>query len=154
MVILLSLTLAMAVPAMATVVPQTIYVHNTSWAIDNTQWHFIINQIDNKVDAPSSIHVVWSDGSTSDPPLDKFTGKVAHYVDTAHLNLFPKWDSFLKLYLVSAQINCSYGNFNISHGPGPGTPTPEMPAVALLGFGVAGIAAFVYFQRRKSVTTV
>ena len=48
------------------------------------------------------------------------------------------------------------GDFTVTYTnePKPGNPTPEMPAVALLGFGVAGIGAFVYFQRRKSVTTV
>jgi len=96
--------------------------------------------------------VVWSDGSTSDPALDKFTGKVAHYVDKAHLSLFPKWDG--NKYQVSADIYEGWGgNFNISHGPGPVPSVPELPAVALLGIGVAGIGAFVYIKRRKAVTT-
>jgi len=120
----------------------------------NTAWHFIINQIDTTAHVPPSIHVVWSDNSNSDIPLDKVTDHyVAQYLDStpAHQSLSPMWDSFVDAYLVSASIYPSFsGQFNYS---GPNAPVPEMPAVALLGIGVASIGAFVYIQRRRTVTT-
>ena len=44
-----------------------------------TSWHFIINQINSVDNAPDFITVEWSNGDTEDVPLQKFTGKVAHY---------------------------------------------------------------------------
>ncbi len=77
---------------------------------DDTEWHFVINQIDEEADAPASINVMWANGTQADVPLDKFTGKVAHYTTTLELNstvtsataeIYAEWD----------------GQFNLSHGP-------------------------------------
>jgi hypothetical protein len=53
---------------------------------DPTQWHWIINQLDDPTLAPPSISVTFSPGGTVNVPLDKVTpGGTAHYVSTLHL---------------------------------------------------------------------
>jgi hypothetical protein len=53
---------------------------------DSTQWHWIINQIDDPSHAPAAITVTFSTGQTVQVPLDKVTpGVVAHYSSTLHL---------------------------------------------------------------------
>lgn len=74
-----------------------------------TEWHFVINQIDVEANAPASIHVTWADGS-ADIALDTFTGGVAHYRSTAHL------DSTVLSATASIYAQWS-GQFNLSHGP-------------------------------------
>ncbi len=84
---------------------------------DETEWHFVINQIESEALAPASIHVVWANSDEQDISQSAFTGKVAHYNSTANLNstvvgaytyIYVDWD----------------GQFNLSHGPCPPTPTP------------------------------
>jgi hypothetical protein len=83
---------------------------------NSTEWHFVINQIDEEAHAPSSIHVEWANGASADVSLDKFTGGVAHYVTTANL------DSTVTS--ASAEIYSEWdGQFNLSHGPCPAEPT-------------------------------
>jgi hypothetical protein len=52
---------------------------------DPTQWHWIINQLDDKSLAPAFISVTFSTGGTVQVPLDKVTSGTAHYVSTLHL---------------------------------------------------------------------
>lgn len=90
---------------------------------DNTEWHFLINQLDSPADAPATIHVTWANGDSADVPLDfvkGVTGGVAHYRTTANL------DSTVTS--ATAVIYDSWpGQFNLSHGPcGPTTP-PTSP---------------------------
>jgi hypothetical protein len=88
---------------------------------DATEWHFVINQVDTAANAPASIFVTWANGATEDVPLDKYTGKVAHYVTTANL------DS--TVVSATADIYAGWsGQFNLSHGPcGPSpSPTPSV----------------------------
>ena len=82
----------------------------TDHECDSTEWHFVINQIDQESDAPASIHVTWSNGQEEDVPLSAFTGGVAHYTTTSNLDstvtnattsIYDGWD----------------GQFNLSHGP-------------------------------------
>ncbi len=82
---------------------------------DTTEWHFVITSVVDAASAPSSIHVTWGNGTSADVPLDKVTGKTAHYAANAHLDsnvtsatatIYTDWD----------------GQFNLSHGP-CGTPT-------------------------------
>lgn len=83
------------------------------------QWQFIINGINNQNDAPDSIQVVWSDGTTSSVALSSFTGKVAHYaelfsVDDTHSTLRP--------ISATADIDSELCNqFVISDGPSNAT---------------------------------
>lgn len=49
---------------------------------DMILWHFVITQLESESVAPSSIHVVWSNGAEADVDLDKFTGGTAHYTTT------------------------------------------------------------------------
>jgi hypothetical protein len=90
---------------------------------DSTEWHFVINQINDESNAPGSIHVTCANGQEADVPGDKFTGGVAHYTTTLNLDstvtsatatIYDAWD----------------GQFNLSHGP-CGPPTPSTPQVRL-----------------------
>lgn len=84
--------------------------------INNTEWHFVINQIDTEAHAPVSIHVTWSNGQQADVPMDKFTGGTAHYPTTANL------DS--TVVSATAEIYAGWdGQFNLSHGPACEQPT-------------------------------
>jgi hypothetical protein len=89
---------------------------------DETEWHFVINQIDSEANAPASITVEWANGATEDVPLSAFTGKVAHYVTTSNL------DSTVVSATTDIYLEWS-GQFNLSHGPcgetTPPTPTPS-----------------------------
>jgi hypothetical protein len=82
---------------------------------DDTEWHFVINQIDVVAHAPATIHVTWANGQSEDVPLAKFTGGVAHYVTTANL------DSVVTSATATIYGGWS-GQFNLSHGP-CGTPS-------------------------------
>ena len=42
---------------------------------NDSEWHFIINQIDTASDAPATIHVTWANGQSADVPLEKVTGE-------------------------------------------------------------------------------
>jgi hypothetical protein len=89
----------------------------TDHECDSTEWHFLINQIDSEANAPGSISVVWANGGSEAVPLDKFTGKTAHYATTSNL------DS--TVVSATAQIYTGWsGQFNLSHGP-CGGPTPS-----------------------------
>lgn len=83
----------------------------TDHECDATEWHFVINQLDDPSDAPATIHVEWANGNDEDVPLDTVTpGGVAHYVTTANL------DSTVTS--ATADIVDSWdGQFNLSHGP-------------------------------------
>ena len=88
---------------------------------DATEWHFVINQINTAANAPASITVFWSDGTSELVPLSKFTGGVAHYVTTSNLDL-TVLDATATLY------DGWSGQFNLSHGPcGPTTPPSSPP---------------------------
>jgi hypothetical protein len=89
-----------------------------------TEWHWIINGLDEEADAPLSITAHFSGGDEI-VPLSNFTGGVAHY----------SWTDNLSDHLVApgatAQIFADYTNFNLSHGPcnnNTPTPTPTTPA--------------------------
>ena len=82
----------------------------TDHECNDEEWHFVINQIDTEDDAPLSIHVVWVNSDDETVPLDKFTGKVAHYLTTSNL------DSTVTQ--ATAEIYTDWdGQFNLSHGP-------------------------------------
>ena len=67
--------------------PQTISAKAlTDHECDATEWHFVITQVDTQAHAPASITVSWANGDTEEVPLDKYTGKVAHYVTTSNLD--------------------------------------------------------------------
>ena len=84
--------------------------------IDNSEWHFVITQVDAEGNAPASIFVEWSNGNSANVPLDKFTGKVAHYATTANL--------VANVTSATATIYGGWGGqFNLSHGPACVTPT-------------------------------
>ena len=77
---------------------------------DDTQWHFVITQVDTEADAPATIHVTWANGNSDDVTLGKFTGGVAHYSTTANL------DS--TVVSATAVIYAGWsGQFNLSSGP-------------------------------------
>ena len=89
----------------------------TDHECNSSEWHFVITQVDTAAHAPASITVEWANGATEVVPLDKYTGKTAHYVTTSNL------DS----NVVSATTNIYAawsGQFNLSHGPCGGTTTP------------------------------
>jgi hypothetical protein len=82
---------------------------------NDTEWHFVINQVDTKADAPATIHVTWANGNSEDVALAKFTGGVAHYITTDNL------DSVVTSATATIYGGWS-GQFNLSHGP-CGTPS-------------------------------
>jgi hypothetical protein len=91
----------------------------TDHECNDTEWHFVITQIDTEADAPATIHVEWANGNSEDVPLDKFTGGVAHYATTDNL------DSTVTS--ATAEIYAGWhGQFNLSHGP-CGTPSTTSP---------------------------
>jgi hypothetical protein len=55
----------------------------TDHGCDNTEWGFVITQIDTQSDAPASIHVTWANGQSEDVSLSAFTAGTAHYNTTA-----------------------------------------------------------------------
>jgi len=90
----------------------------TDHECDATEWHFVITQVDPEANAPGIITVEWANGDTEEVPLDKYTGKVAHYVTTSNL------DSTVVSATADIYLGWS-GQFNLSHGPcGGPTPTP------------------------------
>jgi cell division septation protein DedD len=97
----------------------------TDHSCDDTEWHFVINQIDDETNAPASIDVSWENGASESVPLDKFTGGVAHYATTSNL------DSTVTSATAAIYDGWS-GQFNLSHGPcgDPGTETPTETATA------------------------
>ncbi len=77
---------------------------------DASEWHFVITQIEEESLAPATIFVQWGNGNSENVPLDKFTGKTAHY--TTYSNL----DS--PVISAEAEIYGDWGGqFNLSHGP-------------------------------------
>lgn len=88
----------------------------TDHECSDSEWHFVINQVDTEADAPASISVAWANKATAVVKLWKFTGGVAHYVTTANL------DSTVTSATAVIYAGWS-GQFNLSHGP-CGTPPP------------------------------
>jgi len=82
----------------------------TDHGCDNTEWGFVITQIDMQSDAPASIHVTWANGHSEDVSLSAFTGGTAHYTTTDNL------DSTVTSATASIYDSWS-GEFNLSHGP-------------------------------------
>ncbi|MBA2770305.1 MAG: hypothetical protein H0U35_14495, partial [Sporichthyaceae bacterium] len=77
---------------------------------DDSEWHFIITQIDNADNAPDSISVSWANGATAELLLDKVTGSAAHYATTANLTS--------TVTSATTDIYAGWsGQFNLSHGP-------------------------------------
>ncbi|HET7771494.1 MAG TPA: hypothetical protein VFN74_22170, partial [Chloroflexota bacterium] len=75
-----------------------------------TEWHWVMNQLDREQDAPRAISVTWANGQTFDIPLQKYSGKVAHYATTTNLNVA------VTNATTVAPAGWS-GQFNLSHGP-------------------------------------
>jgi hypothetical protein len=88
-----------------------------SHGCDDSEWHFVITQISDPALAPSSIHVVWGNGSEDDLPLDRVTGGTAHYYYYDNLNS-PVVNAWTNIY------DGWSGTFNLSHGPCFSNPTP------------------------------
>lgn len=77
---------------------------------DDSEWHFVITQVESEGQAPASIFVTWANGANEDVPLDAFTGGVAHYATTSNLGS--------PVTGASTQIYEEWGGqFNLSHGP-------------------------------------
>lgn len=87
---------------------------------NSQEWHFVINQIESEALAPASIHVVWANGAQADVSRSAFTGGVAHYATTANLGSTVT-DAYTQIYVDWDEGN---GQFNLSHGPCPPSPTP------------------------------
>ena len=88
-----------------------------------TSAHFVINQISPASNAPASIDVTWSNGDVENVPLDRVTGRVAHYtvagsathtaISTATADIYDGWG----------------GQFNLSSVEcGPPPPPPPLDA--------------------------
>ena len=89
---------------------------------DSTEWHFIINQIDDEEDAPASITVQWANDSSETVTLGELTpGGAAHYTTMSNLT------STVTSATASIYVGWS-GQFNLSHGPCTSTTTEVTPA--------------------------
>jgi hypothetical protein len=92
----------------------------TNHGCNDTEWHFVITEVDSEADAPATIHVTWANGDSADVPLADFTGKVAHYTTMANL------DSTVTS--ATAEIYAGWsGEFNLSHGPCGPPPSSSPP---------------------------
>ena len=115
LLLLMALLLALTSTPAAGIVdpPGTVHVKTSSLTdhdCDSSEWHFVITQIDDEVNAPASITVKFSGGATVVVGLEKFTGGVAHYTTTQHLGE-TVIDATAILYAGWS------GEFNLSHGP-------------------------------------
>lgn len=113
MLLLGSVPLVVAAPAAATVQPPAPISAKAldDHECDSTEWHFVINQINNADNTPGSIAVTWANGDTDEVPLDRVTpGGTAHYATTANL------DSTVISATTDIYAGWS-GEFNLSHGP-------------------------------------
>ena len=91
---------------------------------DDSEWHFVITQIESLEQVPPYITVTWANGETEQVDFDgKYTGKTAHYVTTKYL------DSRVTDATVEIYAEWS-GEFNLSHGPCAKTPTPTSTATS------------------------
>ena len=100
---------------------QVIYAKGlSSHGCDDTEWHFIITQVEPPELAPAEIYVTWTDGSQETLPLDGVTGKSAHYYWYNHLEV-PVQEAWTEIY------DGWSGEFNLSHGPCFDDPTPTPP---------------------------
>lgn len=80
------------------------------WECDPDAWFFVVNQVGGGA-APSSIHVVWTDGSRADVPLKKDTpATIAQYETDQHTDV--------TIQSASAILADDWsGRFNIGSGP-------------------------------------
>lgn len=77
---------------------------------DETEWHFVINQLDDASEAPHEIVVTWDGSITKEVDLDHTTQSTAHYTTTDHLDA--------DVTGARADLPASWdGRFNLSHGP-------------------------------------
>jgi len=77
---------------------------------DDTEWHFVINQIPSGCEHPASIHVYWDNGQDAIVPLSSSSGPVAHYTTNLYLSSY--------ITDATAEICNSWsGQFVLSHGP-------------------------------------
>ena len=91
----------------------------TDHECDETEWHFVITQLDSADDAPEFITVTWTGDVTAEVRLEKVTGRTAHYTTTLHLDL--------AVTGATADLPDDWsGQFNLSHGP-CGGPSPTSP---------------------------
>jgi hypothetical protein len=143
-----TLTRLIAVPALAagvlffgaTTPPAAYATGNTieakslsGYSCNESEWHFVINGLDDTSKAPASIKVTFTNNTSVDVALEKVSGKVAHYTLKSHLTL--------KVKSATAVINTGYNNFNLSHGPcNPAEQIPFVPAAAL--YPAIGAATF------------
>jgi len=72
-------------------------------------WHFVINQIADDSLAPASITVYWDGGASADVPLDKVSGRMAHYTTTANAG-----------HIVNDATASIYNAWPEGEGPGEG----------------------------------
>jgi hypothetical protein len=92
----------------------------TDHECEDTEWHFVITQVDSADHAPAAIHVTWANGDSADVPLAMFTGGVAHYTTMDNL------DSTVTS--ATAEIYAEWsGEFNLSHGPCGPPPSSSPP---------------------------
>ncbi len=90
-------------------------VEHTAQAIDDhpcdaTEWHFVINQLEQPADAPHQIIVTWGTSFSEEVALDETTTSTAHYTTAAHLDA--------ELTEARADLPASWdGRFVLSHGP-------------------------------------
>ena len=111
MLLLGSVPLLVAGPAAAAAGSSTIEAKALAdHECDDTEWHFVITQIDEANNAPDSITVTWANSAAATVPLDKVTGDTAHYTTTANL------DSTVTSATGNIYAGWS-GQFNLSHGP-------------------------------------
>ncbi len=132
---------------------QTVHVHPSTLTqqdsyTDIASWHFVINQID-QADQPATIHVIWSNGYSTDVPMTQSENKMAHYTIAADSNT---WGALVTD--ATAEVPGDWkGNFNLSDISRGTPPVPELAAGALLGIGLVGVGAYIFIKRRKAVTT-
>jgi hypothetical protein len=89
---------------------------------DDSEWHFVINQVKSRDFCPATISVTWANGDNRNVTLDAEpkSKTVCHYTTDANLDS-PVIEAKAEIYEEWE------GNFNLSHGP-CGEPTPTATA--------------------------
>jgi hypothetical protein len=138
-----------------------------------TSWHFVITGIPAVTDAPDNINVVLTDDIntiTIKVERSAFNGIDAQYnlpydykgywllgkhVTDAYTDISSNWNVIPfnennPKYNPADKDGWGVGVFVLSHvtysGPVPGVP--ELPAIALLAFGLVGVGGFILYRRR------
>jgi LPXTG-motif cell wall-anchored protein len=156
-IILLALALPTAVMATPPVATSPVFLQNTGPVPPSGyQWHFVLNGLENPSAGTPTLNILWDNGEWSDPIMGEVNNKTCFFY-------VPVYGDHIPVFVTEnpTTSNCTYadvpglstGNLVIS-APTPTNPVPEVPALALLGLGLVGVAGFIFVKKRGNKATV